>query len=184
MKKRTIQVYTLTLFLPVLILVSSLAVFVPQAKGESPAIQRSLDFFSNVVGADLSKCVVDVAADTTESSPNFGNLPMESLTINLNYPAGRMQGAFVFLDGVYTYSTISIVSGTIIYSNPLPADNLNRVKELLHRYQQYASKENLQDMANLLDSVSEMKTTTATEGNAALASLPAATLLTLRFIPR
>ncbi len=168
MKRRTIQVYALSLFLSVLILLSSLAVFVPQAKGQSPAVQKSLDFFGNVLGVDLSKCSIDIGADITDSSPTFGNLPRETLTINLNFATGRMQGCFVFLNGIYTYSTISVLQGTISYANPLPADKLNRVKELLHRYHQYASDENLQDMANLLDSVSEMKTTTATDGNVAL----------------
>ena len=38
----------------------------------------------------------------------------------------------------------------------------------LHRYLQFSNEANLQDMATLLDSVSEMKTTTSTDGNVAL----------------
>ena len=117
--KRRIQVYALSLFLSVLILVSSLAVFVPQVKGESPAVPKSLDFFGDVIGVDLSKCSVDVAADITDSSPTFGNLPRETLTINLNFATGRMQGAFVFLDGTYTYSTLGVLQGTINYVQPV-----------------------------------------------------------------
>ena len=156
-----------TVFLLGLILVSSLTVLVPQAKGDSPAVQKCLDFSSNVLGVDLSKCSVGIVSDVNSTSSNFGGLPRETLSISLSFAAGSMQSTFVFLNGAYTYCTASI-QGTISYAQPLPADPLNSTKELLHRYQQYASTENLQDMATLLNSIGEMATTNATQGDAAL----------------
>ncbi len=157
------------MLLLVSILFSSLPVFVPQANAQSPAVQKCLDFFGNVLGVDLSQCGVEVVSDINDSAPaSLGGLPRETLCINLDYPTGSFQGVFEFLNGTYIYCTTSQLWGTINYSQPLPVDLLNRTKELLRRYQQYANTENLQDMANLLDSNNEMQTTTATNGNVAL----------------
>ena len=156
----------LTVLLTLLVLGSGLAdVFVPQVKGEVSVLQKSLDLFRNVIGIDLSRYSVDVAADIKDAPAIYGGRIRETLTINLNSAANRIQGCFMFLDGTYIYCTISSLQGRMIYTQPFPASNLNRAKELLHRYEQFSNKTNLQDMVYLLDSVSVLQTTVKAERN-------------------
>lgn len=157
---------------------------------ETTAENKLSAFLSGVVGLDLTKYTlvpfsfhpgVEIPSALPESlsSPNFtlvdrfgGLVEEEILSYELEYEETKMDTMSIFCDGHMEFLKIySYPEDVYIYSESPPTNSLSQAKNIIQRYQTFASQNYEKDtsylvrMKNILTSVDALTPMEFTEGN-------------------
>jgi len=142
---------------------------VPAAySAELTGSEKAISFLRAVVGLDMARYNVTLEGGHTDYPYELGGLSEESLNFELFADESQLSAIFLIRNGTLCYCSFRVINGTILYAQPQPADALATAKNVLQRYQTYSNAPYLQQMRNMLDAITEHKSTTVTADNVTL----------------
>ena len=125
-------------------------------------------FLSNVVSLDLSKYTITSRKILNDSFLG-PDIKEQSMPYTLVYGESSVSAAFNFVNGMFSYCDLSYRSRPAYTQTP-PIDVLSQSKILIKRYEAFVSQNGgdttyLSTMANMLDGISQLQSTSVTSGN-------------------
>lgn len=148
-----------------LVLTFSLAQVPKAYSAEWSAPENMLSFLRDVVGLDLAKYNATLVSDRVEYPADLGGLAQEIGKYTLESNESIISITYKFRNNTLSYSELTMLKGSPLYSQPLSANVLDTAKSVMQRYQNYLGASYCQAMRDMLDTVTEVKTMTATAGN-------------------
>lgn len=154
-----------------LILVVFLVVSAVNVPDECSAVltvrDKSLVFMRDVLLLDLDS--YNVTVESTVGSPSsLGGVPMEDLRYTLEAEGSRLEVSLNFRNKTFNWCKLSVVEGLPLYVQTPSLDVLDEVKGFIDRYKDYRGTSDYQGMRDVLDKVTEIKSTTVTGGDTRL----------------
>lgn len=164
MKALKKNLYVAGLVLVVTIVFSLVQVSVASS-AEMSTKDMAFSVMTNVVGLDLKKYEIELISSNVGQSETFGGLLKEDFTYNLHADGSEAQVVCTFINKTLTRFAMYPLEGSLLYAQPLAADQLTVTKTLLQKYQTCMDASYLQEARNILDTVTELKTTNVTMDN-------------------
>jgi hypothetical protein len=123
---------------------------------------EALSIITEVIGLDMSKYEIE---RSNYNSRFHNGLFRENVDYTLEADGIKTQVLLTFHNSTLIQWSISTLEGSPIYAEPLAATPLDVAKDTLQRYQEYANVPIVQEARNVLDSVTEVKTSNVTVGD-------------------
>ncbi len=129
----------------------------------------ALAFLTNVVGLDMTKYNATASVTTYSTDPNIPMIFDEEVHYNLTSAGRRPLDAICLFRGnsLYWCKLYYAVDELPFFAQPAASDALSAAKSLLDRIQNFSATTYLPTMRSMLDSVTELKSSTITVGNVA-----------------
>jgi hypothetical protein len=166
------NVYKKSLALILIMTIIASLTQISTALAEPTVTDKSLEMLSNVVGFDLSKYNVTLLGHSINYASSFGpDVKQEIVDYALESSGTKTLVNLVFEDGHLWYFTLNTIGNKPLYTQAPSTNVIDQGKNLIQKYQTYAAQNYEADtsyvkpMASMLNSVSELKTTTITSGN-------------------
>jgi hypothetical protein len=143
-----------------------LLIQVPTAySAELTTEEEALAFLEDVVMLDMTKYNVTVRTGFENYSTHWGVLPLGGARCNLESDDSKLRVSFRFENYTLTYCHLYVLAGSPLYTQPPPANFLERADAFLERYQDYLGTSDCQEMRNILSTITEEKNLTTTLDN-------------------
>lgn len=146
-------------------LVFSLAHLGGASSSEIPVQDKAVSVMTDVVGLDMAKYNIELTSNIVDYPEIYGGLVRDDLRYDIEADGSKARVAFTFINKTLTRFYMYPLEGSLLYAQPLSADQLTATKTLLERYQTYMGASYLQEARNILDTVTEIKTTNVTMDN-------------------
>jgi hypothetical protein len=138
---------------------------VPTAySAEWSAPEKAMSFLTDVVRLDMTKYKATLVNHRVEYPSDLGGLAKEYVDYILESDESKLDVGCVFINKTLDFCILYVDKGSPLYVQP-STNFLDAAKGLLERYQTYSGASHLQEMRNMLDTLTEMKTMTTTVGN-------------------
>jgi hypothetical protein len=131
-------------------------------QSELSAEEKALIVMTDVIGLDLTKYNVE---HYNNNSRFYDGLFRENVDYTLEANGSKIQVLLTFHNCTLIQWSINTFEGSPIYAKPLAAKPLDVAKETLRRYQEYANVPIVQEARDVLDFVTDLKTTNVTLGD-------------------
>ncbi len=134
----------------------------------SAGTHDAIAFLQEVVQIDTSKFQATQLTNDVTIRADLGNIPEELLKYSLSNSESEIDVVLRFRnDSLFRYQ-INLLEGSLVYTQPQPANVLDSAKNIVERYIAYAGASYLEDMSDMLASVNETQNTEIVSGNTKL----------------
>jgi hypothetical protein len=146
-------------------LVFSLAHMGGAFSSEVSVQDKAISVMTDVVGLDMAKYKTELTSNIVDYPEIYGGLVRDDLRYDIEADGSKATVACTFINKTLTRFYMYPHEGSLLYAQPLSADQLTATKTLLERYQTYMGASYIQEARNILDTVTEIKTKNVTMDN-------------------
>src|SRR3972149_1249403 len=123
---------------------------------------KALSVITEVIGLDMTNYNVELYNHNSEI---YGGVFREYVDYTLESAESEIRVMITFANNILIRWSIDPLEGSPLYAEPLAANTLDVTKDTLQRYQTYTSVPIVQEARNILDTITEIKTSNTTIGN-------------------
>ena len=126
---------------------------------------RVVSFLEDVVQLDTTEYLAELVSNTIEYRSDLGGIPEEILKYSLTSDNSEINVDFRYRNQKLSRYRIDVLEFSPIYSQPQPTNVLDKVANILQRYQNFRGDSYLTVMIDMLKTINELEDMEITNGN-------------------